>query len=213
MSQHEQNTPAPAADAAAPPTSAAPPSEVQYPEQKHAGAVGYGPNYHQGPTVGEKATGLKEELVGKMKHDQGMTQHGHELRTGILKQKAVEDVRARRVGRVVSADRARGRTRTARSRRRTRRRARASRRTSRPARPARPAKPRSLARRTRSPIAPRGRSSQAAVRLFSLPTLISLCTIRIRSLCMRSPGVSTHISTRGSCALIHPHTRYSLLPS
>jgi hypothetical protein len=91
MSQPEQEQDKPIADS----TPATAPDAVQYPEQKHAGKVGYGPNYHQDASLGEKATGFKEEVLGKVKHDEGMIAHGHELRTGALKKKALEEVRAR----------------------------------------------------------------------------------------------------------------------
>ncbi|KAF8905086.1 hypothetical protein CPB84DRAFT_1960637 [Gymnopilus junonius] len=45
-----------------------PPLE-SYPEQKHAGKVGYGPNYHSGATLEDKIEGLKDELKGKITHN------------------------------------------------------------------------------------------------------------------------------------------------
>jgi hypothetical protein len=69
------------------------PSQQQqdYPEQKHAGAVGYGPNFHQGPTVGDKITGLKEEFKGTVTHNKDLHQHGKDLKTGELKRKQQEE--------------------------------------------------------------------------------------------------------------------------
>ncbi|KAF8880522.1 hypothetical protein BD779DRAFT_1446184 [Infundibulicybe gibba] len=61
-----------------------------YPPQKHAGKVGYGPQYHQGADLGDKMTGVKEEIKGKLTRNQGLAQQGKERRTGILKQKELE---------------------------------------------------------------------------------------------------------------------------
>ncbi|RDX51897.1 hypothetical protein OH76DRAFT_1400796 [Lentinus brumalis] len=62
-----------------------------YPEQKHAGAVGYGPEYGKGASTGDKITGYKEELKGKLFHKPELVQHGHEMRTGALKNNAMEE--------------------------------------------------------------------------------------------------------------------------
>ena len=81
-----------------------------YPEQRHAGAVGYGPeygkgavNYHctkymhamltvmHGQSTGDKLTGMKEEVKGKIFHKPELVEHGHELRTGALKQKQMQE--------------------------------------------------------------------------------------------------------------------------
>ncbi|KAK0444246.1 uncharacterized protein EV420DRAFT_1648940 [Desarmillaria tabescens] len=62
----------------------------EYPEQKHAGKVGYGPQYRPGPTFADKVTGLKEEVKGKITGNQGLVQEGHERRTGELKRKEKE---------------------------------------------------------------------------------------------------------------------------
>jgi len=59
----------------------------EYPPQLHTGKVGYGPNYHQGPTTSDKFTGFKEEIVGGVKRDQELKQHGHDLRTGEIKRR------------------------------------------------------------------------------------------------------------------------------
>ena len=86
----------------------------EYPPQRHAGAVGYGPEYGKGavclsvffgPTstneyqqsTGDKLEGLKEELKGKIMHEPDLVQHGHDLRTGELKRKAFEDDNVRLV--------------------------------------------------------------------------------------------------------------------
>ncbi|KAF5381603.1 hypothetical protein D9615_005421 [Tricholomella constricta] len=62
-----------------------------YPEQHHAGKVGYGPNYHQGPTLGDKLKGLEEELKGKITRDRALVEHGRERITGELKAKEREE--------------------------------------------------------------------------------------------------------------------------
>ncbi|KAK0186524.1 hypothetical protein F5146DRAFT_880523, partial [Armillaria mellea] len=59
----------------------------EYPEQKHAGKVGYGPQYHSGPTLTDKVSGLKEVVKGKITGNQGLVQQGHERQTGELKRK------------------------------------------------------------------------------------------------------------------------------
>ncbi|KAG8951892.1 hypothetical protein FRC04_005584 [Tulasnella sp. 424] len=70
-----------------------PAPDQDYPEQKHAGKVGYGPNFAEARgkiTMGEKIDGLKEEMKGKLKHDQHMVQEGHDKRTGELKRREIE---------------------------------------------------------------------------------------------------------------------------
>ncbi|KAI9063625.1 hypothetical protein FKP32DRAFT_686550 [Trametes sanguinea] len=62
-----------------------------YPEQKHAGAVGYGPEYGKGATTGDKLTGLKEEVKGKILRKPDVVEHGRELRTGEIKKKEQEN--------------------------------------------------------------------------------------------------------------------------
>ncbi|EMD36283.1 hypothetical protein CERSUDRAFT_95623 [Gelatoporia subvermispora B] len=61
-----------------------------YPEQRHAGAVGYGPDYQKGATMGDKIDGYEEELKGKILRKPDLVQHGREMRTGELKKKARE---------------------------------------------------------------------------------------------------------------------------
>jgi hypothetical protein len=60
---------------------------VEYPEQKHAGAVGLGPEYGKGLPVDEKLKGLKEEVEGKIIHNPELAEKGKERRTGELKKK------------------------------------------------------------------------------------------------------------------------------
>ncbi|KAI0821467.1 hypothetical protein BC629DRAFT_1262921, partial [Irpex lacteus] len=64
-----------------------------YPPQKHAGAIGLGPEYGKmrEATAGDKIAGLKDELVGKVTRNQDKVQHGHEQRTGELKRKKFEE--------------------------------------------------------------------------------------------------------------------------
>ncbi|KAH9829911.1 uncharacterized protein C8Q71DRAFT_818278 [Rhodofomes roseus] len=66
----------------------------EYPEQRHAGAVGLGPEFGRGVTTGEKFEGYKEELKGKVLRKPDVVQHGHDLRTGELKRReqAEDDV-------------------------------------------------------------------------------------------------------------------------
>ncbi|KDR78954.1 hypothetical protein GALMADRAFT_64291 [Galerina marginata CBS 339.88] len=67
----------------------APPSNggSDYPEQLHAGKVGYGPNYRAGPSLEDKIQGLKEELKGKVTHKPDLVQHGREVMSGEEKRK------------------------------------------------------------------------------------------------------------------------------
>ncbi|KAF9526346.1 hypothetical protein CPB83DRAFT_857942 [Crepidotus variabilis] len=71
MSSNEMNNSAPA-----------PMQDEDLPEQKHVGKVGYGPNYHAGPTLEDKVGGLKEELLGKIQRKPERIEHGHEIRSG-----------------------------------------------------------------------------------------------------------------------------------
>jgi len=67
---------------------------MDYPEQKHAGEVGYGPNYaemHGHVTVGERFEGLKKEVKGKIKRDPKLIQEGHDKMTGEAKRKQLEE--------------------------------------------------------------------------------------------------------------------------
>ncbi|KAL1676830.1 hypothetical protein EV122DRAFT_266621 [Schizophyllum commune] len=86
-------------------TESAAPTNESYPEQKHAGAVGYGPAYHDGPckslttaqTTGDKLTGLKEQVKGKVTGNHELARKGVERRTGELQkreQEADEQVRS-----------------------------------------------------------------------------------------------------------------------
>ncbi|KAF5390996.1 hypothetical protein D9757_003981 [Collybiopsis confluens] len=72
-------------------TSVPPPQDQDYPEQRHAGAVGYGPQYHSGPSVGEKLTGFKEQLKGKMTKNEDLVEQGRERRAGELKRKQEQE--------------------------------------------------------------------------------------------------------------------------
>ncbi|KAK1229125.1 hypothetical protein PQX77_007830 [Marasmius sp. AFHP31] len=70
---------------------AEPSTDEAYPPQRHAGAVGYGPNYHQGPTFTDKLGGMKEEVKGKVFRKPEVAQHGKDRRTGELKRKEQEE--------------------------------------------------------------------------------------------------------------------------
>ncbi|KAJ3503455.1 hypothetical protein NMY22_g18246 [Coprinellus aureogranulatus] len=64
--------------------------EGGYPPQLHTGKVGYGPNFHPDPTLGEKWDGLKEEVKGKVKHNPELVQHGKDKISGELKRRERE---------------------------------------------------------------------------------------------------------------------------
>ncbi|TCD69295.1 hypothetical protein EIP91_008050 [Steccherinum ochraceum] len=62
-----------------------------YPPQLHAGAVGLGPEYGKGASGGDKLTGWKVEIAGKITRNPQKVQHGKDMRTGELKKKEKED--------------------------------------------------------------------------------------------------------------------------
>jgi hypothetical protein len=83
----------------------------EYPEQRHAGAVGYGPSYSKDPVsnyilckvtpckihrgvndqgIGEKITGIKEEVLGKIKKDPSLVEQGKLRKTGELQRREAE---------------------------------------------------------------------------------------------------------------------------
>ncbi|KAI0067086.1 hypothetical protein BV25DRAFT_1774580, partial [Artomyces pyxidatus] len=61
-----------------------------YPPQLHSGAVGYGPEYNQGPGFSEQLQGVKEQIKGKLTHKPDLVEHGRERRTGELKHREQE---------------------------------------------------------------------------------------------------------------------------
>ncbi|TFK37376.1 hypothetical protein BDQ12DRAFT_750814 [Crucibulum laeve] len=61
--------------------------EGGYPEQKHAGKVGYGPNYRAGAGFNDKVSGMMEEMKGKATHNPERVQHGHDVYSGAQKRK------------------------------------------------------------------------------------------------------------------------------
>jgi len=63
--------------------------EAGLPEQKHAGKVGFGPDYanQTRATMGEKVQGFKEEIKGKLTKNPELVKTGHERRTGEIKQR------------------------------------------------------------------------------------------------------------------------------
>ncbi|KAI6112273.1 hypothetical protein EDD16DRAFT_1175371 [Pisolithus croceorrhizus] len=65
-----------------------------FPPQRHAGAIGLGPEYAMGASVSEKLEGLKEEIKGKITGRPELVEHGRELRTGELKRKEKEQADA-----------------------------------------------------------------------------------------------------------------------
>ncbi|ESK91903.1 proteophosphoglycan ppg4 [Moniliophthora roreri MCA 2997] len=66
-------------------------NDEAYPPQRHAGATGYGPNYHPGPTFSDKMTGVKEELKGTLTGNTELKQQGKDRRTGELKRREAEE--------------------------------------------------------------------------------------------------------------------------
>ncbi|KAF8505225.1 hypothetical protein JB92DRAFT_2965732 [Gautieria morchelliformis] len=62
--------------------------DARYPEQRHAGAVGYGPEYlshhhaKDGATLGDKITGVTEQVVGKITRKPKLVKKGHDKETG-----------------------------------------------------------------------------------------------------------------------------------
>ncbi|KAF5354232.1 hypothetical protein D9756_007232 [Leucocoprinus leucothites] len=68
-------------------TPTSPSADPTYPEQRHAGKVGYGPNYKQGATMMDKISGLSEEIHGKLAHKPELVQEGREKKTGELRRK------------------------------------------------------------------------------------------------------------------------------
>ncbi|KIJ24331.1 hypothetical protein M422DRAFT_39216 [Sphaerobolus stellatus SS14] len=76
------------------------------PEQKHAGKVGYGPEYanQTRATMGDKIEGLKEQVMGKLKKNPDLAQHGRELRSGELKRREHEERENDTLGKDASQD-------------------------------------------------------------------------------------------------------------
>lgn len=62
-----------------------------YPEQRHGGSVGLGPNYAKHPTMGDKVGGAMEEIKGKMLKKPEVAQHGHDRKTGELYEKLAKE--------------------------------------------------------------------------------------------------------------------------
>jgi len=67
-----------------------PKEDSEYPEQKHAGMVGYGPEYNKGAGFDEKLAGVKEMIKGKLTGKSELVERGHERKTGELKHKEME---------------------------------------------------------------------------------------------------------------------------
>ncbi|KAL8292170.1 hypothetical protein RQP46_001636 [Phenoliferia psychrophenolica] len=74
-------------DDSTPVTDAGSVGEDGYPEQKHAGKVGYGPNYHQGPTTSDKLSGMKDIVKGKITKNPELVEEGKLRKTGELQEK------------------------------------------------------------------------------------------------------------------------------
>jgi len=58
---------------------------------RHAGQIGVGPNFHAGPGTGEKLTGLKEVVQGKLTGNTELAETGQMRRTGELKKRQDEE--------------------------------------------------------------------------------------------------------------------------
>ncbi|KAM0748907.1 hypothetical protein T439DRAFT_327417 [Meredithblackwellia eburnea MCA 4105] len=58
-----------------------------YPPQLHAGKVGLGPHYHEGPTLADKMQGVKETIKGKITRDPELAEQGKQRITGELQEK------------------------------------------------------------------------------------------------------------------------------
>ncbi|KAF7973363.1 hypothetical protein HWV62_15541 [Athelia sp. TMB] len=86
QSQSNQTGSADATDPNAPGTT----NPDELPEQRHAGAVGYGPNYQRGVGTGEKIGGKLEELKGKILKKPEVAEHGHLRQTGELQEREQE---------------------------------------------------------------------------------------------------------------------------
>ncbi|KAF9652486.1 hypothetical protein BDM02DRAFT_3183528 [Thelephora ganbajun] len=61
--------------------------DSDYPPQRHAGAVGLGPEFGKGATIGERVDGLKQEIKGKINHDPKLVEHGRDQHTGELRRR------------------------------------------------------------------------------------------------------------------------------
>ncbi|KAJ3562945.1 hypothetical protein NP233_g9264 [Leucocoprinus birnbaumii] len=68
-------------------STSSPSMDSSYPEQRHAGKIGYGPNFRQSASMMDKLSGLTEEIHGKLAHNPELVKEGHEKRTGELKRR------------------------------------------------------------------------------------------------------------------------------
>lgn len=53
--------------------------------------MGYGPAYGKGPGLGEKITGIKQQIKGKLSHNPELVEQGQLRKTGELKKRQQED--------------------------------------------------------------------------------------------------------------------------
>ncbi|BGP32930.1 hypothetical protein JCM10296v2_004715 [Rhodotorula toruloides] len=58
--------------------------EGGYPEQVHAGKLGYGPHYAGNPGISDQLKGTEEILKGKLTHKPELVQQGHDRKDGVL---------------------------------------------------------------------------------------------------------------------------------
>ncbi|KAL4063785.1 hypothetical protein J3A83DRAFT_4284878 [Scleroderma citrinum] len=64
--------------------------EEEFPPQRHAGAVGIGPEFVKKISFTEKIAGIKEEIKGRILRKPELVKHGHDRRTGTLGKTARE---------------------------------------------------------------------------------------------------------------------------
>lgn len=78
----------------------------EYPPQRHAGAVGYGPNYKTGPSLGDKVGGMTEKIIGKVTKNEEKIHHGEARQAGRLDEEnhAAEEARQNPLNNPVKGD-------------------------------------------------------------------------------------------------------------
>ncbi|CDR41695.1 RHTO0S06e04346g1_1 [Rhodotorula toruloides] len=70
--------------------SAATGPEGGYPEQVHAGKLGYGPHYAGNPGISDQLKGTEEIIKGKLTHKPELVQQGHDRKDGVLAERKRE---------------------------------------------------------------------------------------------------------------------------
>ncbi|GEM07996.1 proteophosphoglycan ppg4 [Rhodotorula toruloides] len=64
--------------------------EGGYPEQVHAGKLGYGPHYAGNPGISDQLKGTEEIIKGKLAHKPELVQQGHDRKDGVLAERKRE---------------------------------------------------------------------------------------------------------------------------